>query len=64
MNAPTSSSTDEESLGRRTAYARRALIQHFDREPLDDGYDQRWIWGYVAALEDLPDEVLASLGLS
>jgi hypothetical protein len=56
--------TDEDEMGPRTAHAHRAFTAHFGRAPSDDGYDERWIWGYVAALEDLPDEALASLELS
>lgn len=47
----------------RMAYARRAFILHFDREPISDPFDARWISGYVAALEDLSNEALASLGI-
>jgi hypothetical protein len=51
----------DEHVGPRTAYARKAFAGHFDREPTEHIEDRCWITGYVAALEDLPDELLGRL---
>jgi hypothetical protein len=58
-----------EQVGPRTARARDAFEKHFHRVPateIGDGWfgDSRWIAGYVAALEDLPDEMLSALSQS
>lgn len=57
MNEPT------EIVGPRTALARKAFAAWFNRAPAAEEFDARWIGGYVAALEDLPDDVRASLGV-
>jgi hypothetical protein len=47
-----------DTVGPRTAKARAAFALHFGREDTADPADKGWIFGYVAALEDLPDEIL------
>ena len=46
-------------VGPHTKMARNAFRLWSGREPMD--YDWTWIAGYVAALEDLPDEMLSTL---
>jgi hypothetical protein len=48
-----------ETVGPRTKMAREAFRLHHEREPQE--HDRQWIHGYVAALEDLPDDALAAL---
>ncbi len=49
-------------MGPRTRKALEAFRLHHEREPGES--DKQWIWGYVAALEDLPNEMLSALLVS
>lgn len=57
MNEP--SHRTNETAGPRTRRALEAFRLHHEREPGEG--DKQWIWGYVAALEDLPTEMLSAL---
>lgn len=64
MTNESASLPTDDQCGPRTKFARQAFYGHFRRHPdLESAEDCKWITGYVAALEDLPSYMLASLDL-